>query len=354
MNRKLILFILFVGIVISLHAEAPELRNVMPNSWKKVTKLTANEERMFVRENRTVFAETKDILILDLFGVRQDISDYKHYSIYKQQVGADTFYRVLWTESEKPDFLSPNISFWQSLLYKGIVMGEASYFAVVATQNGDLGVFYSLDIIPGKGKAKGILKTLISTTIEWNSTNANVWYIDSYQKGQLSGGVYGWYYLMEDALKKATSKEYLVIEIDASPCLIDPKIPLRYGLQNAFDGDPSTSYVENTEDDLIRINLATKDIACKKIAVINGYAQDMTLYKNNNRIKTIFLFSYKRKEFYEIGLADNILGWQYIETDDSRISAYEIYRGEKYNDTCIAEFNVYTDQYGWLFGDIDE
>ncbi len=27
---------------------------------------------------------------------------------------------------------------------------------------------------------------------------------------------------------------------------------------------------------------------------------------------------------------------------------------KKYNDTCIAEYNVYTEQYGWLFGGIDE
>jgi len=356
MNRKFVLFVYFIGIITSLYAEAPELRNVMPNSWRKVTKLTAAEEQAFVRENRAVFEETKNYLILDVFYVRHDVREYKYYLIYKQQVGTDTFYRILWTKNEKPDFLSPNISFWQSLLYKGVVVGEASYFSIVATQDSYLGVFYSLDIISGKEKAKGILKTLVSTIIEESKNNANVWNIVSYEKGQLSGGVYGLYYLMEEALKKAAGKEHLVIKIEGSrECLIDPKIPLRYGLQNAFDGDPSTSYVENTEDDLIMIKIARKGITFRKIAIINGYAQNMTLYKDNNRIKTIYLFSLLKNEFYKMELADNTLGWQFIETDDDGdIRATEIYRGEKYNDTCIAEFNVYTEQYGWLFGDIDE
>ena len=353
---KLFVFIVIFTIsVLGLYAEAPELRNVMPNSWRKVTKLTAAEEQTFVRENRAVFAKTKGIIRLDLFFTEQDVSKYKHYSIYKQQVGIDTFYRVLWTENEKPDFLSPNISFWQNLLYKGIVVGEASYFALVATQNSHLGVFYSLDIISdNKGKAKGILKTFVSMHIEWSNNREKVWDIVSREKGQLSGGVYGWYYLMEEALKKAAGKEYLVIEIDGSDCLVDPNIPLRYGLQNAFDGDPSTSYVENTNDDLLVIKLAVKDITCKKIAIINGYAQDMPLYKDNNRIKTIRLYYPRSSKFYDIELADNTLRWQFIETNDCDIRTTEIYRGEKYNDTCISEYNLYTDRYGWLFGDIDE
>jgi hypothetical protein len=352
--KSFVFIVIFTISVLGLYAEAPELRNVMPNSWRKVTKLTANEEQAFVRENSAFFAKTKGIIKLDLFGTEKDVSKYKNCSIYKQQVGTDTFYRVLWTENEKPDFLSPNISFWQNLLYKGIVVGEASYFALVATQNGHLGVFYSLDIIPGKEKAKGILKTVVSMRIEWSNNREKVWDIVFRQKGQLFGTVKGWYYLMEEALKKAAGKEHLVIEIYASNCLVDPNIPLRYGLQNAFDGDPSTSYVENTRDDLIEIKLALKDITSKKIAIINGYAQDMPLYKDNNRIKTIRLYYPRSSEFYDIELADNTLGWQFIETDDNDILATEIYRGEKYNDTCIAEHNVYTEQYGWLFGDIDE
>jgi len=352
--KSFVFIVIFTISVLGLYAEAPELRNVMPNSWRKITRLTAAEVQAFVRENSAFFAETKDYILYEALDRGYD-RDYEHYSIYKQQVGTDTFYRVLWTQNEKPDFLSPNINFYQVLIYQGMELSTGRYFSIVATQDGQIGAFSSLDIIPGKEKAKGILMTYVSTAIERSSNNAKVWNIVSRRKGQLVGAVEGWYYLMDEALKKATDKEHSVIEIEGSRgCLVDPKIPLRYGLQNAFDGDLSTSYVENTEDDLIKINVALKDITTKKIAIINGYAQDMTLYKNNNRIKTIRLYYPRSSKFYDIELADNTLGWQFIETNDCDINTIEIYRGEKYNDTCIAEFNIYTDQYGWLFGDIDE
>jgi hypothetical protein len=356
------ILVIFTISVLGLYAEAPELRNVMPNNWRKVTKLTANEERAFVRENRTVFAETKEVLIHDLYFTEQDVSEYKHYSIYKQQVGTDTFYRVLWTENGKPDFLSPHINFLQNILYKGVVVSEASYFSTVATQNGDLGVYNSIDIIHGKEKAKGILKTYISTSIELIYVS-KIWYINSYLKGQSVGSVYGYYYLMEEALKKAADKEYSVIEIRASSCLIDPKIPLRYGLQNAFDGDPSTNYVENTENDLIWIDLSYaryKEI--EQIAIINGYAQDMDLYIKNNRVKEITFDSYPfRKTQREIETTqnrlickDNMLNYQYFIVKDifPCFTVIDVFRGSIYNDTCIAELNFKTKD-GWLFGDIE-
>jgi hypothetical protein len=351
---KLFVFIVIFTIsVLGLYAEAPELRNVMPNSWRKVTKLTAAEEQAFALENSALFEEIKDF-ILYIVPDRGDSRKYEHYSIYKQQVGTDTFYRILWTESVRSDFLSPNIYFIQFLIYQGIKICATPYLAVYATQDGQIGAFNSIDIIPGKEKAKGILMTYVATSIERSSNNAKVWNMVSRQKGQLVGWVHGSYYFMEEALKMAADKKHLEIEIEASDCLVDPNIPLRYSLQNAFDGDPSTSYVENTRDDLIEIKLAVKDITRKKIAVINGYAQDMSLYKDNNRIKTIRLYYSRSSKFYDIELADNTLGWQFIETNDCDINTIEIYRGEKYNDTCIAEFNVYTEQYGWLFGDIDE
>jgi len=353
MNKKVMFIIFFIGIMANLHAEAPELRNVMPNSWKKLTKLTTAEEQAFVRENSTVFEETKNYILYEAID-RGDSRKYEHYSIYKQQVGTDTFYRILWTGSAKSDFLSPNIYFYQILIYQGKKLDTIQYFAIVATQNGDLGVFSSLDIIPGKEKAKAILETFVSTAIERNNNNAKVWNIISDKKGQLVGSVQSYYYLMDEAVKMAADKKHFRIEIDASDCLVDPRTPLLYSLQNAFDGDPTTSYVENTEDDLIVISIrGVMDV--KQIAIINGYAQDMTLYKQNNRDKIMSIL-FNLKEFRNLELSDSTLGWQFLNIDKGTggFSVMEIYHGEKYNDTCIAEYNIYTDQYGWLFGDIDE
>jgi hypothetical protein len=176
---------------------------------------------------------------------------------------------------------------------------------------------------------------------------------------------------MEDIIKNIGSdKEYLTrdcpdMRISASSCLVDPNIPLRYSLQNAFDGDPSTSYVENTENDLIEISLTYFNYEkIIKIAVINGYAQNLSIYKRNNRIKTIgiaspewnkehgSLFSVLKKELL---LKDNYLSYQFYNVSlPDEIRILNIYKGEAYNDTCLAELNLYFDGFGWLFGGIDE
>jgi hypothetical protein len=79
----------------------------------------------------------------------------------------------------------------------------------------------------------------------------------------------------------------------------------------------------------------------------------MSLYKDNNRVRkiSVFINDNERKEFV---LNDNTLSWQFIEHASFAMSVTEIYHGAKYNDTCIAEYNVYSSEYGWLFGDINE
>jgi hypothetical protein len=113
--------------------------------------------------------------------------------------------------------------------------------------------------------------------------------------------------------------------------------------------------VENTEDDLIDISISGSFFSSnpvKRVAIINGYAQNMALYKSNNRLQTILMF--KNKELHRLQLTDNTISWQFIETDGRGFAVADIYKGEKYNDTCIAEYNICTEQNGWLFGDIDE
>ena len=42
--KKLLAVLLLIAIVTMLYGEAPELKNMMPNSWQKVTRLTEQEE----------------------------------------------------------------------------------------------------------------------------------------------------------------------------------------------------------------------------------------------------------------------------------------------------------------------
>jgi hypothetical protein len=360
MNRKVVFMLYFVIIVTGLHAEAPELRNVMPNSWRKVTRLTANEEQAFTRENGVVFVNMKEHFYFRSF--EKDGNGFGNYTVYKEQAGIDTFYRIIWTNDSHPDFLSPNIRFWQSMVYQGVLLSSVPYNATNATERGLIGYYYSLDIVLGKGKAKGMLMTEL--VVSKNDFNKDEWGRNAYRKGQLYGYSGCTYYSMNDAILMARAGNYSAIRITASDCLVDPNIPLRYSLQNAFDGDPSTSYVENTDDDLMEFDLVYANYEeIKKIAIINGYAQNMDLYIRNNRVKEITAETYQLNKA-QTGLEKIILGGWLCEDNMANyqflsiavpavIRVASVFRGTAYNDTCIAELNFKT-QNGWLFGVIDE
>jgi len=81
------------------------------------------------------------------------------------------------------------------------------------------------------------------------------------------------------------------IYIECSKPLIDEKDTFKYTIQNAFDKNPATSYVEDTDDDLFSIRFVFakelffqnyswvigKSLSINNISVINGYAANENL-----------------------------------------------------------------------------
>ena len=141
------------------------------------------------------------------------------------------------------------------------------------------------------------------------------------------------------------------VSIDVSDFLIDDmKCPLKYSIQNAFDGNPSTSYVENAKIDMIEIKFCIyTGYVPDKLAIINGYAQNNSLYKSNNRIKTITDDLYSSA----FELKDDCLDYQYVPWKENSVLSIAIYKGKLYDDTCIAELNLLCNN-SWLFGDLNE
>ena len=96
------------------------------------------------------------------------------------------------------------------------------------------------------------------------------------------------------------------IYIECSKPLIDEKDTFKYTIQNAFDKNPATSYVEDTDDDLFSIRcifakelffqnhswVIGKSLSINNISVINGYAANENLYFSNNRVKELIISSY--------------------------------------------------------------
>jgi len=158
------------------------------------------------------------------------------------------------------------------------------------------------------------------------------------------------------------------IHIECSKPLIDEKDTFKYTIQNAFDKNPATSYVEDTDDDLMYISfgLSYKNskgkpemVNNKKIAIINGYAKNYDLYKNSNRVKEIngdiysngeLLFKHKETLFLDDFKFDyQVFDWEPRES----FSVQNIYKGSKFNDTCIAEVDFYNKKSGWFFGGVE-
>jgi hypothetical protein len=62
----------------------------------------------------------------------------------------------------------------------------------------------------------------------------------------------------------------------------------------------------------------------------------------------------------ELNFEDNIIESQNIDFNfNNRIGYFsftvsKIKKGNRYNDTCLAEFNIFSNENSWLFGDMNE
>jgi hypothetical protein len=383
-NYHKLFFIFLVGINTLVFGEAPELRTVMPNSWRKITQLSHEEEEVFLNEHKAKIDSIKKSFI-------RKKMDLPFARIFKQTVAGSDFYRVVLASNE-PDFSSPDCQFVQGLVYNDKLLCIGVYNCINEERDDStLRHYYgynSIDINVTSGGSIGVLLSFIKVP-----SNYNYMHFASECKGQYYGIPEAIYFLVDTLPEKVTMVTWHdagdfypaspFVVINASDCLVDREVPLRYGLQNAFDNDPATSYVENTEDDLCMFFFEIRDqkiFNLRELALINGYAQNNTLYYNNNRIKTM-IYTYNgwvwdsfRYFFYQQHQKDEFFFFSFGETltfskrffihrpsikesDEGDLVTLglivnTIYPGNRYNDTCIAEINLLCDE-GWLFGAVE-
>ena len=383
--KKLLTVLFLITSVTMLYAEAPELKNMMPNSWQKVTRLSKQEEAEFLRK-------------VDLKKYFSD-SDYEYYyggvsgygdvllgkekvyiQIYREKCNSLEIYRVL--SSEVPieealqlttitdgiytaeeehmihygpaileiDFLKDGdiYKYIASIDYggpepiEGTDVFEYGNIMYRARNAEDVGVFITEVLIP------------LFIKYEVNADYETIFYEFIFErcKNQLKGRTYNCSYydnvkaLVEWGENERTDNR---IGIYSGDFLIDDtECPLKYSIQNAFDGNPTTSYVENTDNDMIKVEVGVgKEV--DKVAIINGYAQNNSLYKSNNRIKTVTDNS--GSSAFE--LKDDCLDYQYVPWKGRYLVTTDIYKGERYNDTCIGELNFLCNN-SWLFGELND
>ena len=158
-----------------------------------------------------------------------------------------------------------------------------------------------VEIIQRNGNIKGFLVTRLVDTIDHRSrAEENGTYAEKYINTAE-------YYLFDDVIRNATETFGKIkyawnysglrhVSIEASQPLIDSGRPFMYTVNNAFDGNAGTAYVENTEDDLLKIHIGWENSdftgnAVNALKITNGYAKSKELYYANSRIKCIQYYS---------------------------------------------------------------
>ena len=126
----------------------------------------------------------------------------------------------------------------------------------------------------------------------------------------------------------------------------DKENPYLYCPDNVMDGDSITAWVEGVEgegvNEWIRFEFDST-MTISHIDILAGYFKSRRLFSENNRIAKIeMIFSDSTgMEF----LLEDKMGWQTYElnkeTDSIKIIIKDVYRGSKYNDTCISEIKIW-------------
>lgn len=212
----------------------------------------------------------------------------------------------------------------------------------------DSNEYIGIDVIHRNNKIIGIM--------QHRTAEKRAYYSEKSEDYETSGKSAAWFVFYENILRKNYNlsspdrnfiKKNFDFKIIGSYALIDSERPFMYTINNAFDGKNATSFVEDTEDDKLdfAFEFNDKSIMITKIKIINGYAQNEKLYLNNNRVKSIS----NNKNGKNIILKDNILDYQIIDYNSFNVYVTELYNGNKYSDTCIAEFDVMTTNNAWVF-----
>ena len=302
--------------------------------------------------------------------------DFKYNELYTEKYGNGTIYRLLLADEEITADKILNMSFDYIGQAMFIIKNSSLYFIAYTffRYNEDhdgmfasskVDVYEGMEVINRNNQIKGVMKhkSEVEVRTHTNEDTGNHW-IEN--KGFSNADYYEWkdlqnpqkYNLIKDNIYLFDGYNNR-IEIESTRPLIDKKRPLMYTIQNAFDGNPATAYVEDTDDDLFSISMndvRTKDPKKEevtKIKIINGYSSGENFYVFNNRIKSISHYNWKTKVNDILAVKDTPFIFQEIDyiSGAGNFEVKELYKGSKYSDTCLSEVDFYYKKFSWLFGE---
>jgi len=235
----------------------------------------------------------------------------------------------------------------------------------------------------------------IYSHLTWNDLNNRTAYI--YKEEEINQGYFSWlnkgYNKFERGLGSILPKEYFIegnvikmMFTDVEPdfnITIYPTGPSffrvftsseldedkndKYAAVNLIDNDQSTAWVEGKKgsgiNEYFKIEGTRSNLAFKidSLGIINGYAKNEGVFYNNNRVKKIRIeykndifreenpYNMKPPESIEFILEDT-MDMQYLAFPEPifmssmKISILEVYKGSKWDDTCISELMIFTSE----------
>lgn len=376
------LFMLMLVMILTIHIFATDIRQVMFGN---------NYETIHEVDSSHIFNEYPDVkTYMDTL----NISEFKwkdselnngiskrFYRTFEQTIGNQKYIRVVKGACELTDDFILNWrnpyksaieghSYITQLFYvaENCIYGIGKFTVMEANgytwENGTNLKYEMVEIIQRNGNVKGFLFNYLEDIIDHhNRAEENGIYEEVYAN---TAEYYRFEDIIENASEKCGNVKYLgdyskisVTKIRTDQPLIDAKRPFMYTVNNIFDGNCATSYVENTKDNLLFITVYNKKFEnISMIKLVNGYSSNYELYKNNSRIKSLgdyYINSESldnEKTFYSnasVEVRDLYRVPQILKWNDSILAVNEIYKGEKYSDTCISELDFYDEIYGWIF-----
>ena len=157
------------------------------------------------------------------------------------------------------------------------------------------------------------------------------------------------------------SQKITIDNINIDYCSLDEwKQPGRHSPLNAFDNKIETCFAEGYEGSGFIIRLCLKNIIkIDEVRIAAGYFKNDKLFKMNNRVKALYMSLRQKKKgnnpfIYDENIKfDNTFNlkdvkeYQNIRFGNYYYSKYitftclSIYKGSKYNDTCISDIQFY-------------
>ena len=345
MKRNCLLILLIGFLCTNVFSQNYDERRILfGENYQAIQKISKESESIIKDSYSDVLAFANE------FHFFSDSSLIEH-GVYKEVYNSFVFYRFLFTDNHSYGTFVFNYLQIFCLAYKNklYILGSSylheKHLIEETIHVGEEDIYSNYSVIQENGKFEIIMhqtKDKIETFYDYDGES------DSEETIKIPGAGVAYFYKLSDILKRIEKsnsitntiaqvelKEYKTVHCEST--LIDEKCPFMYTIQNAFDKNPETAYVEKSEDDDITISIVS-DAKIKQVGIINGFVKTPKLYASNNRIRKIDI----NNKFFELKdmHSKDFVFFQIPLSAKIHIQTMELYKGTRYSDTCIAEIQI--------------